>query len=94
VPAFLLLDQLSQAHFSPDAVPGDGVTQEKIDADRKAVKRLFGLIFDVVDDLKGKFQVIITDHPDFSDDARFQNAVRERWRDGLKLVPEDWPRET
>lgn len=93
VPAFLLLDQLSQAHFSPDAVPGDGVTQEKIDADRKAVKRLFGLIFDVVDSLKGKFQVIITDHPDFSDDARFQNAVRERWRDGLKLVPEDWPRE-
>jgi hypothetical protein len=93
VPAFLLLDQLSQAHFSPDTAPGEGMTQEKIDADRKAVKRLFGLIFDVVDSLKGKFQVIITDHPDFSDDARFQNAVRERWRHGLKLVPEDWPRE-
>ncbi|WP_150118674.1 DUF3732 domain-containing protein [Collimonas fungivorans] len=94
VPAFLLLDQLSQAHFSPDAVLGDGVTQEKIDADRKAVKRLFGLIFDIVDSLEGKFQVIITDHPDFSDDPRFQNAMRERWRDGLKLVPEDWPRES
>lgn len=92
VPAFLLLDQLSQAHFSPDTVPGEGVSQEKIDADRKAVKRLFSLIFDVVDSLEGKFQVIITDHPDFSDDARFQSAVRERWRDGLKLVPEDWPR--
>lgn len=49
-------------------------------------------IFDVVDSLKGKFQVI-TDHPDFSDDARFKNAVRERWRDGLKLVPDDWPRD-
>lgn len=93
VPAFLLLDQLSQAHFSPDTMPGEGVTQDKIDADRRAVKRLFGLIFDVVESLKGKFQVIITDHPDFSDDARFQNAVRERWRDGLKLVPDDWPRE-
>ena len=93
VPAFLLLDQLSQAHFSPDTVPGEGVTKEKIDADRKAVKRLFGLIFDVVDSLKGKLQVIITDHPDFSDDAQFQNTVRERWRDGLKLVPDDWPRE-
>lgn len=92
VPAFLLLDQLSQAHFSPDTVPREGVTQEKIDADRKAVKRLFGLIFDVVDSLQGKFQVIITDHPDFSDDERFQQAMRERWRDGLKLVPEDWPR--
>lgn len=93
VPAFLLLDQLSQAHFSPDTLPGEGLTQDKIDADRKAVKRLFGLIFDVVDSLKSKFQVIITDHPDFSDDARFQHAVRERWRDGLKLVPDDWPRE-
>lgn len=93
VPAFLLLDQLSQAHFSPDTAPGDGITQERIDADRKAVKRLFGLIFDVVDSLKGKFQVIITDHPDFSDDAQFQGAVQERWREGLKLVPEDWPRE-
>lgn len=92
VPSFLLLDQLSQAHFSPDTVPGKGVTQEKIDADRKAVKRLFGLIFDVVASLEGKFQVIITDHPDFSDDTRFQGALRERWRDGLKLVPEDWPR--
>ncbi|MBF9263701.1 DUF3732 domain-containing protein [Paracidovorax cattleyae] len=92
VPAFLLLDQLSQAHFSPDTVPGENVSQEKIDADRQAVKRLFGLIFDVVDSLEGKFQVIITDHPDFSDDPRFQQAVRERWRDGLKLVPEDWPR--
>lgn len=68
VPAFLLLDQLSQAHFSSDTVPSEGVTQEKIDADRKAVKRLFGLIFDVVEGLGEKFQVIITDHPDFRDD--------------------------
>ena len=92
VPSFLLLDQLAQAHFSPDAFPRDGVTQEKIDSDRKAVKGLFGLIFDVVESLHGKFQVIITDHPDFTDDVRFQAALRERWRDGLKLVPEDWPR--
>lgn len=91
VPSFLLLDQLSQAHFSPDAVPRDGVTQEKLDSDRKAVKGLFRLIFDVVESLQGTFQVIITDHPDFSDDVRFQAALRERWRDGLKLVPEDWP---
>ncbi|TWC63568.1 DUF3732 domain-containing protein [Herbaspirillum sp. SJZ099] len=91
VPSFLLLDQLSQAHFSPDAVPRDGVTQEKLDSDRKAVKGLFSLIFEVVESLKGKFQVIITDHPDFTDDIRFQAALRERWRDGVKLVPEDWP---
>lgn len=92
VPSFLLLDQLSQAHFSPDTAPENGVAQEKIDADRRAVKSLFGLIFDVVKNLEGKFQVLITDHPDFSDDARFQEALQERWRDGVKLVPEDWPR--
>jgi hypothetical protein len=92
VPAFLLLDQLSQAHFSPDAASREGVTPEKLDSDRKAVKGLFGLIFDVVESLGGKFQVIITDHPDFTDDVRFQAALRERWRDGLKLVPEDWPK--
>lgn len=92
VPAFLLLDQPSQAHFSPDAAPGEGVTQDKIDADRKAVKRLYGLIFDVVESLGGKLQVIVTDHPDFSDDTRFQQSLRERWRDGVKLVPEDWPK--
>ncbi|MGA3844081.1 DUF3732 domain-containing protein [Ralstonia nicotianae] len=91
VPSFLLLDQLSQAHFSPDTIPRDGVTQEKIDSDRKAVKGLYGLIFDIVESLHGKFQVIITDHPDFSDDSRFQAALRERWRDGVKLVPDDWP---
>jgi hypothetical protein len=55
-------------------VPGNGVSQERIDADRRAVKRLFGLIFDVVEKLEGKFQVLITDHPDFTDDARFQAA--------------------
>lgn len=55
------------------------------------MKRLFGLIFDLVDRLEGKFQVIITDLSDFSDVVRFQRALRERWRDGLKLLPEDWP---
>lgn len=56
-------------------MPREGVTQGKIDADRKAIKRLFGLILDVIESLGGKFQVLITDHPDFSDDARFQIAV-------------------
>jgi len=87
VPACLLLDQPFQAHFSPDTVPGNGMKQEKIDADRQAVKRHFGLIFEVVESLDGNFQVLITDHPDFSDDARFQAALHECWRDGLKLVP-------
>lgn len=91
VPSFLLLDQLSQAHFSPDVEQRENVDLTKIDTDRKAVKALYKLIFDVIEEEEGRFQIIITDHPDFSDDPRFQAAVRERWRNGVKLIPQDWP---
>ena len=37
------------------------------------------------------FQVIVTEHADI-DESWYQTAVVERWRGGLKLVPEDWPR--
>lgn len=91
VPRFLIFDQLSQAHFPPDIDQPTEPQPSNADADHLAVKRLYDLIFDVVESQSGGFQVIITDHPDFNDDARFQSAVCEKWRDGLKLVPEDWP---
>lgn len=91
VPRFLILDQLSQAHFPPDVEQPVEPQPSNSDADHMAVKRLYDLVFDVVESLSGGFQVIITDHPDFNDDARFQSAVREKWRGGLKLVPQDWP---
>lgn len=89
VPRFLILDQLSQAHFPADSAQVRNA--EISDADHVAVKRLYDLIFNVVESRNGGFQVIITDHPDFIDDDRFQSYVREKWRGGLKLVPEDWP---
>lgn len=91
VPRFLILDQLSQAHFPPDVERPTEPQPSNADADHMAVKRLYDLIFDVVESLSGEFQVIITDHPDFNDDARFQAAICEKWRGGLKLVPHDWP---
>lgn len=91
VPRFLILDQLSQAHFPADVEQPAEPQRSDTDADHVAVKRLYDIIFDVVESLNGQFQVIITDHPDFNDDARFQRAVREKWRGGLKLVPHDWP---
>ena len=91
VPRFLIFDQLSQAHFPPDVDQPIEPQSSNADADHLAVKRLYDLIFDVVESMSGGFQVIVTDHPDFNDDARFQSAVREKWRNGLKLVPEDWP---
>ncbi|WP_408494078.1 DUF3732 domain-containing protein [Paraburkholderia sediminicola] len=63
----------------------------KIDTDRAAVKVLYTLIFDVIEEEEGRFQISITDHPHFSDDPRFRAAVRERWRNGIKIVPQDWP---
>lgn len=91
VPSFLIFDQLSQAHFSPDS--DSKAPKAKVDADRLAVKGLYGLIFDVTNALKGGLQVLITDHPYFDDDQRFKDAVVERWIDGKKLVPDDWPTE-
>lgn len=52
---------------------------------------MFRLVFDVVKEIAPSLQVIITEHADISEDW-YQGAVVERWRGGLKLVPEDWPR--
>ena len=89
VPSFLIFDQLSQAHFSPDS--DAKAPKAKVDADRLAVKGLYGLIFDVTNALEGGLQVLITDHPYFYDDQRFKDAVVEQWVDEKKLVPNDWP---
>lgn len=92
VPRFLILDQLSQAHFSPDP-DKDKLDTRKTDEDRRAVKRLYSLLFAVTESLAGQFQVIVADHADFKDDETFQSSIVQRWRDGNKLVPEDWPRQ-
>ena len=92
VPRFLILDQLSQAHFSPDP-DKDKTDTRKTDEDRQAVKRIYSLLLDVTESLGGQFQVIVADHADFKDDDRFQRSIVQRWRDGSKLVPEDWPRQ-
>ena len=52
---------------------------------------MFHFVFDVVNELVPHFQVVITEHADINEDW-YQGAVVERWRQGLKLVPEDWPR--
>lgn len=88
VPRFLLLDQPSQVYFPPEKdVDGSGVVQN--DDDRRALLRMFALIFGVVKALVPEFQVIITEHADLAD-ADYQEAVVERWRGGLKLVPDAW----
>lgn len=89
VPRFLFLDQPSQVYFPPEPVV-DRSIEELDDDDRHDLRRMFELIFKVVEAVAPEMQVIITEHADINEDW-YQDAVRERWRGGLKLVPEDWP---
>ncbi|HLE57124.1 MAG TPA: DUF3732 domain-containing protein [Rhodothermia bacterium] len=90
VPRFLFLDQPSQVYFPPDK-DVDGSMALVSDDDRLAVSRMFGLIFKVVAEVSPGLQVIMTEHADINEDW-YREARVERWRGGLKLVPEDWPR--
>lgn len=88
VPHFLFLDQPSQVYF-PAEKDVDGSINSIRDDDRKLLRRMFELVFEVVAKYAPGFQVIITEHADLTDQW-YQDAVAERWRGGKKLVPDDW----
>lgn len=88
VPRFLFIDQPSQAYFPEDSDwHGDGPDRGE---DREAVRRMYRLALQQIDASKGGFQIIVTDHANFNE-PWFQDCVIERWREGGKLVPNDWP---
>lgn len=92
VPRFLFLDQPSQVYFPPEReVAAEMSVNDLSEDDRSAVKRMFQYVFSAVQSASPSFQVIVTEHADIDEDW-YQSAVVERWRGGLKLVPEDWPR--
>jgi Protein of unknown function (DUF3732)/AAA domain len=84
VPSFLVLDQPSQAFF-----PTDLPNEQIVDEDRRAAFGQIELIRDVVSGLDNRLQVIVVEHADFDVDW-YQQAVRERWRDGDALIPQSW----
>ncbi|WP_269303663.1 DUF3732 domain-containing protein [Aeromicrobium sp. HA] len=85
-PRFLMLDQPTQAFFPEEVV--DAAEDE--DADWAAVRRQFELLRDVVETLSGELQIIVCDHANLADDW-FQDAVVDNWRNGVALIPNDWP---
>ncbi len=87
VPRFLMLDQPTQAHYPSENDNETGQPEE--DADRVAVRAMFALMRDVVAELAPQFQIIVCDHADLPE-PWFQEAVREHWRHGVKLIPADW----
>ncbi|WP_430231324.1 DUF3732 domain-containing protein [Nitrosomonas communis] len=91
VPRILFLDQPSQVYFPPEK-DVDGSLELIKDDDRQAIRRMFRLIFETVGALAPDFQIILTEHADL-DETWYQDAVQERWRGGLKLVPDEWPRQ-
>ncbi len=88
VPGFLFLDQPSQVYFPPEKTK-DGSIDNINEEDRIAVINMFKFVFSIVEQLSPNFQVIMTEHADI-DQKWYQDAVSERWRDGAKLVPENW----
>jgi hypothetical protein len=91
VPSFIVLDQPSQAFFPRDRETG-GDLSELTDTDRANTRRLYELIFQVVEQLGGALQVIALDHADF-EDSWFSGSVVQRWRGGEALIPADWLQE-
>lgn len=88
VPRFLMIDQPTQVYFPPEKeVNNDGEIHES--SDEIAVKKMFDFIIDRTNSMESKFQVIITDHA-FLQDDKFKECVKVVWRNGEKLIPQDW----
>ncbi len=85
VPNFIIIDQPTQVYYPPEK--SDNVVE--VSADEIAVNKMFDFMFNAVESLTPRLQVIITDHAYLKND-RFEESVREIWRDGLKLIPSDW----
>ncbi len=88
VPRFLIIDQPSQIYFPPEK-DSNQTGNISVSSDETAVKQMYEFIFKATKELSPDFQVIITDHakltfPDFT------NSITEEWRNGLKLIPEEW----
>lgn len=88
VPRFLFIDQPSQVYFPQD--PGiETASSETGDDDRQAVAKMYQIALDTLASLNSGMQIIMTDHADIAE-PWFQECVLERWRGGVKLVPEEW----
>jgi prefoldin subunit 5 len=88
VPAFLMLDQPSQVHYPPER-DNEGKLDGLADEDQAAVKRLFKQLWNYCDAPNANMQIIVADHVELLDQW-FRDSIVQRWRDGIKLVPQTW----
>jgi hypothetical protein len=90
VPAFLMLDQPSQAHYPPER-DQNGRIEGLADEDQAAVRRLFELLWTYTTDGSLRTQIIVSDHVELLD-SWFHDSIVQRWRDGITFVPQAWLR--
>lgn len=84
VPRFLFIDQPSQNNFLPE-----NASKERIERERKTVLDVYKLLFKFINETKPDFQIIVTDHADFSDKF-FQDHLIDVWEPQKGLVPKKW----
>jgi len=93
VPSFVIFDQPSQVYF-PKLGRDEKKTKKDYkykDEDVEAVKSMFSTIAKSVSDAKGAWQGIILDHADESIYGKIDGIHEvDVWREGKKLIPEEW----
>ena len=67
----------------------NGRVDELTDEDQAAVFTLFKLLWDYSKDNKQPMQIIVSDHVELLDQW-FRDSIIQRWRDGIKFVPQSW----
>ncbi|KQM38808.1 hypothetical protein ASE59_11165 [Sphingomonas sp. Leaf10] len=87
VPATLIFDQPSQAHY-PAERDQEGSLDPLDDKDRHAVQALFELMHQACQEIDG-LQLIVLDHAHLAD-KWFEEAIVEEWRRDRFLVPPSW----
>jgi len=87
VPATLIFDQPSQAHY-PAERDQEGSLDPLDDKDRHAVQALFELMHRACQEIDG-LQLIVLDHAHLSDEW-FEASIVEEWRRDRFLVPPAW----
>lgn len=92
VPGFVLFDQLSRPYYPPTGDDEEAVltgSQPEV----ASLRRYFDALFSETGRGEG-MQVLVLEHAYFSDDARYVAATRERWINGRRLIPDNWPDRT
>jgi energy-coupling factor transporter ATP-binding protein EcfA2 len=97
VPSFLMIDQPSQVYF-PEAWPAmdqtpSGNKPSELSPDIEGVRRIFAALSEFMTVLKGKFQVIVTEHAGSITWQGIDNVhLVANWREGHDdfLIPAEW----